>query len=177
MMRHLDNMGYRTGKVYRQLFVRHELKPKSNVAYPAAFTNFTYIYDNEFEKSRYESPIKMLNRRQAGEKTKWLNTPNTYSKVEVAQEYANWGEEGEDEGYKTKIHLSSSDMYLVCVGDKDPKSGDAVAITDPQQFARQRQDPKEYKKKVKLDRIAVAIKRPYSSYNTQGILRYSLSSL
>ncbi|XP_071815962.1 gamma-adducin-like isoform X2 [Apostichopus japonicus] len=83
----------------------------------------------------------MLNRRQACEKTKWLNTPNTYSKVEVAQEYANWGEEGEDEGYKTKIHW---------VGDKDPKSGDAVAITDPQQFARQGQDHKEYKKKVKL---------------------------
>ncbi|XP_071813053.1 gamma-adducin-like isoform X2 [Apostichopus japonicus] len=102
--------GYITGNVYGQPFVRHELKPKSDVAYPAASTNFIYIYDNKFEKSRYESPIKMLNRRQAEEKTKWLNTPNTYSKVKVAQEYANWGEEGEDEGYKTKIHLSSSDM-------------------------------------------------------------------
>ncbi|PIK45311.1 putative gamma-adducin isoform X3, partial [Apostichopus japonicus] len=81
--------------------------------------------------------------RQAGEKTKLLNTPNTYSKVEVAQEYVDWGEEGEDEGYMTKTHW---------VGDKDPKSGDAVAITDPQQFARQGQDPKEYKKKAKTVR-------------------------
>ncbi|XP_071827242.1 gamma-adducin-like isoform X3 [Apostichopus japonicus] len=147
MMRHLDNMGYRTGYVYRQPFVRHELKPKSDVAYPAASTNFTYIYDNDFEKSKYESPIKMLNRRQAGEKTKWLNTPNTYSKVEVAQEYADWGEkeevEGEDEGYKSKIHW---------VGDKDHKSGDSLAFSDPQQFARQGQDPKEYKKKAKTVR-------------------------
>ncbi|XP_071817525.1 gamma-adducin-like isoform X2 [Apostichopus japonicus] len=53
MMRHLDNMCYRTGYVYRQPFVRHELKPKSDVAqYPAASTNFTYIYDNKFEKSK-----------------------------------------------------------------------------------------------------------------------------
>ncbi|XP_071836824.1 uncharacterized protein [Apostichopus japonicus] len=91
-----------------------------------------------------EQTIKILNRRQAGEKTKWLNTPNTYSKVEVAQEYADWREkeEGEDEGYKTKIHW---------VGDKDPKSGDSLAITDPQQFARQGQGPKEYKKKAKTD--------------------------
>ncbi|XP_071844121.1 beta-adducin-like isoform X3 [Apostichopus japonicus] len=52
MVRHLDNMGYITGNVYGQPFVRHELKPKSDVAYPAASTNFIYIYDNEFEKSR-----------------------------------------------------------------------------------------------------------------------------
>ncbi|PIK38611.1 putative alpha-adducin-like isoform X5 [Apostichopus japonicus] len=44
---------YRTSYVYRQPFVRHELKPKSDVAqYPATSTNFTYIYDNEFEKSK-----------------------------------------------------------------------------------------------------------------------------
>ncbi|XP_071813029.1 uncharacterized protein [Apostichopus japonicus] len=39
------------------------------------------------------------------------------------------------------------------VGDKDPKSGDAVAITDPQQFARQGQDHKEYKKKIRQERF------------------------
>lgn len=101
------SQGYRTGYVYRQPFVRHELKPKSEVAYPPTSTNFTYVYDSEFEKSKCESPIKMLNRKHAGEKTKWLNTPNTYSKVEVAVENADWGDNEElEELHKTKIHVS-----------------------------------------------------------------------
>ncbi|XP_071816562.1 protein hu-li tai shao-like [Apostichopus japonicus] len=40
-------------------------------------------------------------------------------------------------------HILQGGGSLKWVGDKDPKSGDAVAITDPQQFARQGQDPKE----------------------------------
>lgn len=145
MMRLMDNMGYRTGYVYRQPFVRHEIKPKSDVAYPATSTNFTYVYDNDFQRSKYESPIKMLNRKQAGEKTKWLNTPNTYSKVEVPVESSDWGktEEDEEDGPKTKI---------VWVDDKDPKCGDPVKISDPQQFAKQGEDPQEYKKKAKTVR-------------------------
>ncbi|PIK59081.1 putative polycomb group RING finger protein 1 [Apostichopus japonicus] len=63
----LTAAGYITGNVYGQPFVGHELKPKSDVAYPAASTNFTYNYDNEFEKSKYKSLIKMFE-QEAGQR-------------------------------------------------------------------------------------------------------------
>ncbi|XP_022086694.1 gamma-adducin-like isoform X2 [Acanthaster planci] len=142
MMRQLDNMGHRTGYVYHQPLVRSEPKPRSEVAHPAASTSVTYFYDDDKESSKYQSPMKLMNRKQAGEKTKWLNTPNTYTKVEVQEEV----KEG-DETPKTKT---------VWVSDEQKQTSGEPIKVDPHQFSVLSDDPKEMKKKhkdLKTDRF------------------------
>ncbi|XP_038071158.1 alpha-adducin-like isoform X2 [Patiria miniata] len=134
MMRQLDNMGHRTGFVYHQPLVRSDPKPRSEVAHPAASTSVTYFYDDDREGSKYQSPMKLMNRKQAGEKTKWLNTPNTYTKVEVQEEV----KEGEEAKTKT-----------VWVTDEAKQtSGESMKVA-PHQFSVLSEDPKELKKKQK----------------------------
>lgn len=135
MMRQLDNMGHRTGYIYHAPLVRSDPKPRSDVAYPAVSTGVTYIYDDDIEGSKYESPLKMLNRKKANEKTKWMNTPNVYSKVEVPVDDQN-GEESP----KTKTKW---------VSESDKTAGQSTKIQDPQQFAKQSENPREFKTKAK----------------------------
>ncbi|XP_041476542.1 gamma-adducin-like isoform X3 [Lytechinus variegatus] len=134
MMRQLDNMGHRTGYIYHAPLVRSDPKPRSDVAYPAVSTGVTYIYDDDVEGSKYESPLKLLNRKKANEKTKWMNTPNVYSKVEVPVE------QNGEESPKTKTKW---------VSEADKTSGQPTKIQDPQQFAKQSDNPREFKTKAK----------------------------
>ena len=99
----MSSQGHRTGYVYHQPLVRSEPKPKSDVAIPPASSSVTYIYDDDMEGSKYQSPMKLANRKEAREKTRWLNTPNTYTKVEVTEEM-----NGDDEGEpKTKTKVTT----------------------------------------------------------------------
>ncbi|XP_033125508.1 gamma-adducin-like isoform X2 [Anneissia japonica] len=132
MMRQLDNMGYKTGYIYHQPVVQHEPKPRSEVAHPPISTNFTYVYDDDIDGSKYISPLKLANKRQQKEKTKWLNTPNQYTKMEVTIQ-----EDG-DSSPKTKTKWITSE---------DGTGGDSIVIQDPQQFAKQGDNPKEFKNK------------------------------
>ncbi|XP_071946979.1 alpha-adducin-like isoform X2 [Antedon mediterranea] len=134
MMRQLDNMGYKTGYIYHQPVVQHEPKPRSEVAHPPISTNFTYVYDDDVDGSKYVSPLKLANKRQQKEKTKWLNTPNQYTKMEVTIQ-----EDG-DSSPKTKTKWITSE---------DGTCGDSIVIQDPQQFAKQGDNPKEFKNKRK----------------------------
>ncbi|XP_070540129.1 alpha-adducin-like isoform X2 [Ptychodera flava] len=135
MMRWLDNMGHRTGYIYHQPLIKVEDKKKfSDVTIPPASTSFTYVHEGDVESSKYEPPMKMAQRRAAGEKTKWLTTPNTYTKVEVT---INEGDEGSP---KTKTKW---------VTKEEATEGETMKIQDPQQFAKQGEDPKEFKKRQK----------------------------
>ncbi|XP_030841686.1 gamma-adducin-like isoform X3 [Strongylocentrotus purpuratus] len=134
MMRQLDNMGHRTGYIYHAPLTRSEPKPRSDVAYPAVSTGVTYIYDDDVDASKYESPLKMLNRRKANEKTKWMNTPNSYSKVEVPVE------QNGEESPKTKTKW---------VSEVDKTAGHSTKHQDPQQFAKQSDNPREFKTNAK----------------------------
>ena len=93
--------GHRTGYIYHAPLVRSEPKPRSEVAYPAVSTGVTYIYDDDIDGSKYESPMKMLNRKKTTEKTKWMNTPNVYAKMEVPVE------QNGEESPKTKTKVGS----------------------------------------------------------------------
>uniref|UniRef100_A0A2C9JZ75 Class II aldolase/adducin N-terminal domain-containing protein n=1 Tax=Biomphalaria glabrata TaxID=6526 RepID=A0A2C9JZ75_BIOGL len=55
LMRTLDNSGYRTGYVYKLPFVKQEKKERSNseVEIPPASSSFTYIFDGDYEHSKY----------------------------------------------------------------------------------------------------------------------------
>ncbi|XP_033633381.1 alpha-adducin-like isoform X1 [Asterias rubens] len=142
MMRQLDNMGHRTGYVYHQPLIRSDPKPRSEVAHPAASSSVTYFYDDDKDGSKYQSPMKLMNRKQAGEKTKWLNTPNTYTKVETEEEL----KEGDETPKKKTVWVSDVEKQT---------SGDAIRV-DSHSFSKLSDDPKELKKRqkdIKADRF------------------------
>lgn len=73
--------GYRTGYTYRYPFVQEKTKHKSEVEIPATVTAFVFEEDG--------APVPALRQhaqKQQKEKTRWLNTPNTYLRVNVADE-------------------------------------------------------------------------------------------
>lgn len=73
--------GYRTGYTYRYPFVQEKSKPKSDVLIPATVTAFV------FEDEPAGPPaLRQHAQKQQKEKTRWLNTPNTYTRVNLAEE-------------------------------------------------------------------------------------------
>lgn len=94
--------GYRTGYTYRHPIVREKPRHKSDVEIPATVTAF--MFDDD-DTPRF--PLKLLQQRQQREKTRWLNSPNCYMKVNVSDGAS------EDNGRtKTMVRLSSS--LLLC---------------------------------------------------------------
>lgn len=73
--------GYRTGHTYRQPVVREKPRHKSDVEIPATVTAFMFAEDMDGAPTRL--PLKFLQQRQQREKTRWLNSPNSYTKVNV----------------------------------------------------------------------------------------------
>merc|ERR1712079_921617 len=90
LMRNLDNAGYRTGYVYKQPLVKEEPpKPKDEkVELPPAVSSLGYLLEEEnFYK---DGPLRALLSQYAkatkgAGRTKWVNSPNVYQKVEVLE--------------------------------------------------------------------------------------------
>ncbi|XP_056004249.1 alpha-adducin-like isoform X8 [Ostrea edulis] len=137
LMRQLDNAGFRTGFVYRQPIIKAESKrERSNddVEIPPASSSFTYVFDGDYEHSKYMSPIKVaIERQKQHYKAGWLNSPNTYVKKEL-----------EETGTTNPKKITK------WVQDGSPSnSGTPIKVDNPNQFAPQGEDPKEFKKKQK----------------------------
>ncbi|XP_061194287.1 alpha-adducin-like isoform X3 [Saccostrea echinata] len=137
LMRQLDNAGYRTGFVYRQPIIKLEAKREKcndDVEIPPASSSFTYVFDGDYEHSKYMSPIKVaIERQKQHYKAGWLNSPNTYVKKELEEtgttnpkKITKWVQEG-----------------------SPSNSGTPIKLENPNQFAPQGSDPKEFKKKQK----------------------------
>ncbi|XP_030308846.1 gamma-adducin isoform X3 [Calypte anna] len=127
LMRMLDNLGYRTGYAYRQPLVREKPRHKSDVEIPATVTAFSFEDDTV-----PLSPLKFLAQRQQREKTRWLNSPNTYLKVNVPEESLN-GEASP----RTKITWMKADDSSKASG------GTPIKIEDPNQFVPLNTNPSE----------------------------------
>ncbi|CAM9370105.1 unnamed protein product [Lampetra planeri] len=82
LMRMMDSMGYRTGYAYRNPVMRERPRQRGEVEIPA--TSFGLDDD-----SMVHSPLKFLAARQQRDKTRWLNSPNAYMRVEVTQDQRN----------------------------------------------------------------------------------------
>jgi len=84
LMRSMDNSGLRTGYIYRRPLVKLETsRVQSDVMLPPSASNYTHLFD---EDDITRSPLKrILDGRKAQDKTRWLNSPNSYSKVEVLE--------------------------------------------------------------------------------------------
>ncbi|XP_059192298.1 adducin 3 (gamma) a isoform X2 [Centropristis striata] len=121
LMRMLDNLGYRTGYTYRHPIMREKPRHKSDVEIPATVTAFMFEDDGE---SATRLPFKFLQQRQQREKTRWLNSPNSYTKVNV---------EGGEERYNSR-----TTTWM-----KAEETGTPIRIEDPNQFVPLNTDPKE----------------------------------
>ncbi|XP_027316710.1 gamma-adducin isoform X1 [Anas acuta] len=127
LMRMLDNLGYRTGYAYRQPLVREKPRHKSDVEIPATVTAFSFEDD-----AVPLSPLKFLAQKQQREKTRWLNSPNTYLKVNVPEE--SWNGEASP---RTKITWMKADESSKTSG------GTPIKIEDPNQFVPLNTNPSE----------------------------------
>ncbi|XP_066510300.1 gamma-adducin-like isoform X3 [Hoplias malabaricus] len=124
LMRMLDNLGYRSGYAYRHPIIRDKPRHKSEVEIPATVTAFTFDEDDI-----PRLPLRLLQQRQQREKTRWLNSPNCYTKVSVS--------EGSKEEYaRTKTMWMKSE-------DGSTSSGTPIRIEDPNQFVPLNTNPSE----------------------------------
>ncbi|NXS80559.1 ADDB protein, partial [Erpornis zantholeuca] len=127
LMRMLDNLGYRTGYTYRYPFVQEKSKPKSDVLIPATVTAFV------FEEEPAGTPaLRQHAQKQQKEKTRWLNTPNTYTRVNLAEE-----PQGSAGGQRTKTTWLRADEV------EKGSSGTPIRIENPNQFVPLYTDPQE----------------------------------
>ncbi|XP_061448290.1 beta-adducin isoform X1 [Rhineura floridana] len=127
LMRMLDNLGYRTGYAYRHPFVQEKTKHKSEVEIPATVTAF--VFEEEV------APISTLRQhaqKQQKEKTRWLNTPNTYLRVNVTEE-----SQGTAGSQRTKTTWMKADEV------EKSSSGMPIRIENPNQFVPLYTDPQE----------------------------------
>uniref|UniRef100_A0A8C0T3K2 Adducin 3 n=1 Tax=Canis lupus familiaris TaxID=9615 RepID=A0A8C0T3K2_CANLF len=127
LMRTLDNLGYRTGYAYRHPLIREKPRHKSDVEIPATVTAFSFEDDTV-----PLSPLKYMAQRQQREKTRWLNSPNTYMKVNVPEESRN----GETSP-RTKI------TWMRAEDSSKVSSGTPIKIEDPNQFVPLNTNPNE----------------------------------
>lgn len=78
LMRTLDNLGYRTGYAYRFPVLLERSRTRREVEVPATVTAFHQFDDDGVHPALRQHPFAQ---RQQQERTRWLNTPNTYQKV------------------------------------------------------------------------------------------------
>ncbi|XP_046885574.1 adducin 3 (gamma) b [Hypomesus transpacificus] len=118
LMRMLDNLGYRTGYAYRNPIVREKPRTKNDVEIPATVSALPV----EEGDTGLRSPFKFMAQKQQRERTRWLNSPNSYLKVNVAERSPN----GECSP-RTKTTWMISE-------ESGNSSGTPIRIEDPNQF-------------------------------------------
>ncbi|XP_063304732.1 beta-adducin isoform X1 [Pelobates fuscus] len=124
LMRMMDNLGYRTGYAYRHPFVQEKTRHKSDVEIPATVTAF--VFEDEGVPL---STLRQHAQKQQKEKTRWLNTPNTYLRVNV-------GEENVGSPRSKTTWLKADEVVK-------PSSGMPIRIENPNQFVPLFTDPRE----------------------------------
>uniref|UniRef100_A0AAX7ULK3 Class II aldolase/adducin N-terminal domain-containing protein n=1 Tax=Astatotilapia calliptera TaxID=8154 RepID=A0AAX7ULK3_ASTCA len=127
LMRTLDNLGYRTGYAYRFPVLLERTRTRREVEVPATVTAFHQFDDDGVHPALRQHPFAQ---RQQQERTRWLNTPNTYQKV--SQEQASPGHQ------RTTI-ISG----LVCLPFSDDSGSTAIKIENPNQFVPLFTNPQE----------------------------------
>ncbi|KAG9488920.1 hypothetical protein GDO78_005106 [Eleutherodactylus coqui] len=119
-----DIQGYRTGYTYRHPFVQEKTRHKSDVEIPATVTAFVFE-----EEAIPLSTLRQHAQKQQKEKTRWLNTPNTYLRVNVAEE--------SESAQRSKTTWLKADEVV------KPSSGMPIRIENPNQFVPLFTDPRE----------------------------------
>ncbi|XP_034538275.1 adducin 3 (gamma) b [Notolabrus celidotus] len=127
LMRMLDNLGYRTGHSYRNPIVREKPRTKNDVEIPATVSAMP-IEDSELG---LRSPFKFMAQKQQRERTRWLNSPNSYLRVNVPEQSLCG-----DVSPRTKT------MWMKST-EPGNSTGTPIKIEDPNQFVPLNTDPTE----------------------------------
>ncbi|KAL5285608.1 add-1 family protein [Megaselia abdita] len=154
LMRMLDNAGFRTGYIYRHPLVKSELpKPKNDVELPPAVSSLGYLLE---EEELYRQGIwKKGVHGKTGDRTRWLNSPNVYQKVEV-------------------LETGTPDPKKITkwVADSSPIHSTPVKIDHPLQFVPTGTSTKEFKRvqqQIKDNRRADKISAGPQSHILEGV--------
>lgn len=82
-MRMLDNMGYRTGYVYKNPLIRRDERLKHDVEEPPTVTS---VQSNYFDEDKWLSPLrKLVEGKKTHDRIAWVNSPNVYQKKEILE--------------------------------------------------------------------------------------------
>uniref|UniRef100_A0A671VHD8 Adducin 3 (gamma) b n=1 Tax=Sparus aurata TaxID=8175 RepID=A0A671VHD8_SPAAU len=130
LMRMLDNLGYRTGYSYRNPIVREKPRSKNDVEIPATVS----AVPPEDGEMGLRSPFKFMAQKQQRERTRWLNSPNSYLRVNVPEQSPSG-----DVSPRTKTWMKSS--------QPGNSVGTPIKIEDPNQFVPLNTDPTEVQDK------------------------------
>uniref|UniRef100_A0A672JGQ8 Gamma-adducin-like n=1 Tax=Salarias fasciatus TaxID=181472 RepID=A0A672JGQ8_SALFA len=127
LMRMLDNLGYRTGYSYRYPIVREKPRSKNDVEIPATVSAVPL---DESELG-LRSPLKFMAQKQQRERTRWLNSPNSYLRVNVPEQSPSG-----DVSPRTKTMWMKS-------SEPGNSVGTPIKIEDPNQFVPLNTNPTE----------------------------------
>ncbi|XP_052745651.1 protein hu-li tai shao isoform X7 [Bicyclus anynana] len=161
LMRMLDNAGFRTGYIYRHPLVKNDVpRPKNDVEVPPAVSSLGYLLE---EEELYKQGLWKKGGAKAGERTRWLNSPNVYQKVEVL-------ETGTTDPKKiTKWVDANNDEW---VQDGSPAHSSTPVKIDTLQFVPKNTNPKEFKQlqqQIKENRRADKISAGPQSHILEGV--------
>jgi len=137
LMRMLDNAGYRTGFVFQAPLVRNQpARMMSDVELPPTSSNLGYLMEED--ELYKDSPLKgilanMARATRSTNRSKWMNSPNVYQKVEV-------------------LETGTTDPKKITkwVTDGSPSHSTPIKVESPNQFVPLNTNPKEFKKVQKL---------------------------
>merc|ERR1711892_755377 len=137
LMRMLDNSGFRTGFAYTDPLVRKEpIRMANDVELPPTGSNLGFLMEED--ELYKDSPLKgllaqMARANRSTNKTKWVNSPNTYQKVEV-------------------LETGTTDPRKITkwVSEGSPSHSTPIKIESSNQFVPLNSNPKEFKKVQKL---------------------------
>ncbi|XP_046385544.1 protein hu-li tai shao isoform X11 [Ischnura elegans] len=155
LMRMLDNAGFRTGYLYRRPLVKSDPpRPRNDVEVPPAVSSLGYLLEEE-EMYKMGHLKKFMDGRKTQDRTRWLNSPNVYQKVEV-------------------LETGTPDPKIITkwVAEGSPTHSTPVKIDSALQFVPKNTDPREFKKlqqQIKDNRRADKITSGPQSHILEGV--------
>ncbi|KAJ8705851.1 hypothetical protein PYW08_012897 [Mythimna loreyi] len=161
LMRMLDNAGFRTGYIYRHPLIKNDVpRPKNDVEVPPAVSSLGYLLE---EEELYKQGIWKKGHGKTGERTRWLNSPNVYQKVEVL-------ETGTSDPKKITKWVDANNEEWV--QDGSPAHSSTPVKIDTLQFVPKNTNPKEFKalqQQIKENRRADKISAGPQSHILEGV--------
>ncbi|XP_023717393.1 protein hu-li tai shao isoform X5 [Cryptotermes secundus] len=144
LMRMLDNAGFRTGYIYRHPLVKGEPpRPRNDVEVPPAVSSLGYLLEEE-ELYKHGQWKKYIDGRKTHDRTRWLNSPNVYQKVEILEtgtpdpkKITKWVTDGSPTHSSTPVRIESALQFV-------PKN------TDPREFKKLQQQIKDNRRADKI---------------------------
>ncbi|KAL1505711.1 hypothetical protein ABEB36_005214 [Hypothenemus hampei] len=144
LMRMMDNAGFRTGYIYQNPLIKSEPpKPKNDVELPPAVSSLGYLIEEE-ELYRQGLWKKLEGGRKGHDRSRWLNSPNVYQKVEILEtgtpdpkKITKWVAEGSPSHSSTPVRIEDALQFV-------PKG------TNPKEFKQKQQQIKDYRRADKI---------------------------